>query len=349
MIDIKLLEQLCLCNGISGDEGNVRNLIINEIKDCADDIKTDNLGNLIVFKKGKKSAKSKLMVSAHMDEVGLMVTDITSDGYLKFDEVGGIDRRVLPGKRVCVGRNGLNGVIGVKPIHLTNGDEKTAVPKMSDMYIDIGVESREDALKYVNYGDSINFEGDFKINGKTVVTKALDDRFGCYVLINLIKSEPEYDMYFTFVVQEEVGLRGARPAAFTVNPDFALVIESTTAADVAEVDASHQVCNLSKGATVTVMDRATVYDKEMISAAFELAEKNNIAVQYKRAVAGGNDSGAIHHSRGGVRTLAVSLPSRYIHAPSTAANLDDCESVLKLAKVLSDYIAGGNLAKGKTV
>ena len=288
MIDIKLLEQLCLCNGISGDEGNVRNLIINEIKDCADDIKTDNLGNLIVFKKGKKSAKSKLMVSAHMDEVGLMVTDI-------------------------------------------------------------GAESREDALKYVNYGDGINFEGDFTINGKTVVTKALDDRFGCYVLINLIKSEPEYDMYFTFVVQEEVGLRGARPAAFTVNPDFALVIESTTAADVAEVDASHQVCNLSKGATVTVMDRATVYDKEMISAAFELAEKNNIAVQYKRAVAGGNDSGAIHQSRGGVRTLAVSLPSRYIHAPSTAANLDDCESVLKLAKVLSDYIAGGNLAKGKTV
>lgn len=278
-----------------------------------------------------------------------MVTDITSDGYLKFDEVGGIDRRVLPGKRVCVGRNGFNGVIGVKPIHLTNGDEKTAVPKMSDMYIDIGAESREDALKFVNYGDSINFEGDFKINGKTVVTKALDDRFGCYVLINLIKSEPEYDMYFTFVVQEEVGLRGARPAAFTVNPDFALVIESTTAADVAEVDASHQVCNLSKGATVTVMDRATVYDKEMISAAFELAEKNNIAVQYKRAVAGGNDSGAIHQSRGGVRTLAVSLPSRYIHAPSTAANLDDCESVFKLAKALSDYIAGGNLAKGKTV
>ena len=237
----------------------------------------------------------------------------------------------------------------MKPIHLTNGDEKTAVPKMNDMYIDIGAESREDALKYVNYGDGINFEGDFKINGKTVVTKALDDRFSCYVLINLIKSEPEYDMYFTFVVQEEVGLRGARPAAFTVNPDFALVIESTTAADVAEVDASHQVCNLSKGATVTVMDRATVYDKEMISAAFELAEKNNIAVQYKRAVAGGNDSGAIHQSRGGVRTLAVSLPSRYIHAPSTAANLDDCESVLKLAKVLSDYIAGGNLAKGKTV
>lgn len=349
MIDIKLLEQLCLCNGISGDEGNVRNLIINEIKDCADDIKTDNLGNLIVFKKGKKPAKSKLMVSAHMDEVGLMVTDITSDGYLKFDEVGGIDRRVLPGKRVCVGRNGLNGVIGVKPIHLTNGDEKTAIPKMSDMYIDIGAESREDALKYVNYGDSVNFEGDFKINGRTVVTKALDDRFGCYVLINLIKSEPEYDMYFTFVVQEEVGLRGARPAAFTVNPDFALVIESTTAADVAEVDASHQVCNLSKGGTVTVMDRATVYDKEMISTAFELSEKNNIAIQYKRAVAGGNDSGAIHQSRGGVRTLAVSLPSRYIHAPSTAANLDDCESVFKLAKVLSDYIAGGNLTKGKTV
>ena len=169
MIDIKLLEQLCLCNGISGDEGNVRNLIINEIKDCADDIKTDNLGNLIVFKKGKKSAKSKLMVSAHMDEVGLMVTDITSDGYLKFDEVGGIDRRVLPGKRVCVGRNGLNGVIGVKPIHLTNGDEKTAVPKMNDMYIDIGAESREDAFIFKVVGETTGMYRKSASDNRTVV------------------------------------------------------------------------------------------------------------------------------------------------------------------------------------
>lgn len=173
MIDIKLLEQLCLCNGISGDEGNVRNLIINEIKDCADDIKTDNLGNLIVFKKGKKSAKSKLMVSAHMDEVGLMVTDITSDGYLKFDEVGGIDRRVLPGKRVCVGRNDLNGVIGVKPIHLTNGDEKTAVPKMNDMYIDIGAESREDALKYVNYVTALILRAILRLTAKLLLQRHL--------------------------------------------------------------------------------------------------------------------------------------------------------------------------------
>lgn len=173
MIDIKLLEQLCLCNGISGDEGNVRNLIINEIKDCADDIKTDNLGNLIVFKKGKKSAKSKLMVSAHMDEVGLMVTDITSDGYLKFDEVGGIDRRVLPGKRVCVGRNGLNGVIGVKPIHLTNGDEKTAVPKMNDMYIDIGAESREDALKYETTVTALILRAILRLTAKLLLQRHL--------------------------------------------------------------------------------------------------------------------------------------------------------------------------------
>ena len=349
MIDTNLLKRLCLCNGISGDEKNIRDIIIDEIRDYADEIRVDNLGNLLVYKKGKKPAKSKLMISAHMDEVGLMVTDITSDGYIKFDEVGGIDRRVLPAKRVYIGENKVCGVIGLKPVHLTVGDEKSAIPKMNELYIDIGADSREEALKYVNYGDSINFSSDFKINGRTVVSKALDDRFGCFVLINLIKMQPEYDMYFTFAVQEEVGLRGAKTAAYSVNPDFALVIESTTAADVPEVDSTHQVCNLGHGATVTVMDRCTIYDKELIDAAFEIADKNDINIQYKRAVAGGNDSGVIHQSRGGVRTLAVSLPSRYIHAPSSAANLDDCESVLSLAKLLSDYIAEGNLVKGKEV
>ena len=185
MIDIKLLEQLCLCRLFSLFKHNkVAEIICFNIIGTVFNLVNYKIANIPLITRNTV-AKSKLMVSAHMDEVGLMVTDITSDGYLKFDEVGGIDRRVLPGKRVCVGRNGLNGVIGVKPIHLTNGDEKTAVPKMNDMYIDIGAESREDALKYVSYGDGINFEGDFKINGKTVVTKALDDRFGCYVLINL--------------------------------------------------------------------------------------------------------------------------------------------------------------------
>ena len=289
MPDYKLLEKLCLCNGISGDESSLRELIIEEIKDYADEIKVDNLGNLLVSKKGKNRAVNKLMISAHMDEVGLMVTDITSDGYIKFDEVGGIDRRVLLGKRVTVGNKNINGIIGIKPVHLSKGEEGSSIPEISDMYIDIGADSKENALEYVSYGDSINFVSDYKENEHSIIAKALDDRFGCLVLIEMIKSELEYDMEFTFVVQEEVGLRGAKVAAYTVDPQFALVIETTTAADIPEVDSGRQVCNLGKGAVISVMDRRTIYDKELVKEAFVCADDIGVNAQYKRAVAGGND------------------------------------------------------------
>lgn len=345
MLDIKLLERLCKCDGISGDEEKVRELIIEEVKPYADSISVDNLGNLIVHKQGKNRAKSKLMLSAHMDEVGLMVTDITSDGYLKFDEVGGIDRRVLLGKSVTIGKNNINGVIGVKPIHLCKGEETARIPELSEMYIDIGADSREDALNYIKYGDSINFVSEFTATADSITSKALDDRFGCLVLIELIKSELEYDMDFAFVVQEEVGLRGAKVAAYTVDPEFALVIETTTAADVPEIDENKKVCNLSDGAVISVMDRRTIYDKEMIALAFDCAEKSNIKAQYKRAVAGGNDAGVIHLSRCGVRTLAVSLPCRYLHSPNCVVNKQDCENMLKLVSELAKNIAGGRLSK----
>ena len=200
MIDIALLKKLCLADGISGDEGKVRDIIIEEIKDFAE-YHTDNLGNLIVHKKGKARAKSRLMLSAHMDEVGLMVTDVTSNGYLKFDEVGGIDRRVIVGRQVTVGENKIRGVIGVKPIHLCKGDDSKNISEYSDMYIDIGADSLEEALAVVNYGDSVHFVSEFIENGNTVNVKAIDDRFGCYVLIELIKSELEYDMDFAFGYQ----------------------------------------------------------------------------------------------------------------------------------------------------
>ena len=345
MLDIKLLERLCKCDGISGDEGKVRELIIEEIKPYADSISVDNLGNLIVHKQGKNRAKSRLMLSAHMDEVGLMVTDITSDGYLKFDEVGGIDGRVLLGKSVTVGKNRINGVIGVKPIHLCKGEENARIPELSEMYIDIGADSKEDVLKHIKYGDSINFVSDFTATADSITSKALDDRFGCLVLIELIKRELEYDMDFAFVVQEEVGLRGAKVAAYTVDPEFALVIETTTAADVPEIDENKQVCNLSDGAVISVMDRRTIYDKEMIALAFDCAEKSKIKAQYKRAVAGGNDAGVIHSSRSGVRTLAVSLPCRYLHSPNCVVNKQDCENMLKLVSELAKNIAGGRLSK----
>lgn len=343
MINFDLLERLCICNGISGDEFSIRKLIEYEIKPYADEIKTDNLGNLIVFKKGKNRAKHKLMLSAHMDEVGLMVTDITTDGYLKFDEVGGIDKRILLGKHVTIGNKKLNGVIGIKPIHLTKSDESGSVPAMSDMYIDIGADSADEAKKYVCIGDSVNFLSDFEYNEVTIKSKALDDRFGCYVLIELIKSDLEYDTHFVFCVQEEVGLRGAKVATYTVAPEFAIVVETTTAADVPEVDLDKQVCNLSQGAVISVMDRRTIYDKQLVKTAFDIASEYGISAQYKRAVAGGNDAGIIHQSRGGVRTLAVSLPCRYLHAPSCIVNVADCESTIKIVNELAKVIASGKI------
>lgn len=344
MLDVKLLEKLCTCDGISGDEDNIRKLIVNEIRPYADSIITDNLGNLIVHKSGRKRAKSKLMISAHMDEVGLMVTDITLDGFLKFDEVGGIDRRILPGKCVTVGKNKINGVIGIKPIHLSKGDESSRIPELSEMYIDIGADSSENALENVKIGDSINFVTDFNVGDVVITSKALDDRFGCLVLIEMIKSELEYDTEFVFAVQEEVGLRGAKVAAYTVDPEFALVIETTTASDIAEVDKNKQVCNLSQGAVISVMDRRTIYDKDMVSLAFDCAEKIGVKAQYKCAVAGGNDAGVIHSSRSGVRTLAVSLPCRYLHAPNCVVNKEDCKNMLKLVSKLACLIAGGKLS-----
>ncbi|MBR1482459.1 MAG: M42 family metallopeptidase [Ruminococcus sp.] len=343
MIDYALLQRLCTANGISGDEDSVRELIIREIRDFADDITVDNLGNLLVKKKGRHAPVNKLMLSAHMDEVGLMVVDVTSDGYLKFDEVGGIDRRVVLGQRVVVGKNRIPGVIGIKPVHLTRGEESTAIPEYTEMYIDIGADSREDALNFVRFGDSVCFDSAFRENDYTICGKAIDDRFGCLVLIDLIKSDLAYDTDFAFVVQEEVGLRGAKTAAYTLQPDFALVVETTTAADIPEIDTNRQVCHLGEGAVISVMDRSTIYDKELVHVAMETASEIGVKAQYKRAVAGGNDAGIIHKSNGGVRTLAISLACRYLHAPSCVADKEDCESVLRLVQAMAERVAGGKL------
>lgn len=343
MVDYMLLKKLCTTCGVSGDESAVRELIVGEIKDYADAISIDALGNLLVHKKGRNRPSHKLMLSAHMDEVGFMVIDVTSDGYLKFDEVGGIDRRVAVGKRVLVGKKKLPGVVGIKPVHLTSGDESSAIPEYSDMYIDIGADNREEALQAVAIGDSVYFDSEFIQTSSAVCSKAIDDRFGCLVLIEMIKTDLPYDMDFAFVVQEEIGLRGAKTAAYTLDPEFALVIETTTAADIPEVETSKQVCHLGDGAVISVMDRTTLYDKELVNLAMKTAAEIGVKAQYKRAVAGGNDAGIIHKSRGGVRTLTISLACRYLHAPACIANRDDCESVMRLAHAMAERVAGGTL------
>lgn len=340
MSNLELLKKLCTSNGISGDEKTVRDLIVEEIKDFATEITTDNLGNLIVFKKGKEKAKNKLMISAHMDEVGFIVTDITSDGLLKFDEVGGIDRRVVPGCSVLV--NGkINGVTGIKPIHLCSGDQQKKIPEYGGMYIDIGADNREEAMSVVSLGDSITFNSDYYENDYTIQSKAIDDRAGCFMMIEMIKQDLPYDMYFTFVVQEEVGLRGAKVAAYTVDPDFCIVLEATTAADVPGV--SKQICNMADGAVVGFMDRSTIYDKTLIEKCKSIAQAKNYKLQFKKGIAGGNDAGIIHKSRSGVRTVAISLPCRYLHSQRSMIAKGDIDSVYNLAFDLAVDITGGNI------
>ena len=333
------LESLCNIYAPSGNEEAVRDYILKEISNYCD-AKTDPNGNIIAFKKGKKSALKKVMLDAHMDEVGFIITAITEQGFLRFSTVGGIETEALLSSFVTV--NGINGVIGLKPIHLCGDEEKKQLPKKEDLVIDIGAKTKEDAQRMVSIGDIGTFISSFKYLSKdTIKSKALDDRFGCSALIELLKEESEFDFYATFTVGEEIGLRGATTATYTVNPDFALVLEATTAADIHGSPEDKRVCLMNNGAVISFMDHSTLYPKELFDLAFQTAKEENIKVQTKSAVAGGNNSGAIHLSRGGVKTLAISLPCRYIHSPNSVASVDDMGAVLGLARALKDRLAGG--------
>ncbi len=329
------LKELCLINGASGDESRVRDFIRSKIS--AEEMFTDNLGNLIVFKKGKKRAKNKIMFSAHMDEVGFMIIHINEDGFLSFGEVGGINPSVVLGRGVRL-ESGIPGVIGTKSIHQQSADERKTQPEIKSLYIDIGASSREEAEKYAPLGSYAYFDDDFFEFGDGFIKgKAIDDRAGCLIMMNMINSEPEYDAWYVFTVQEEIGTRGAGTAAFSIAPDIAVVLESTTACDIAGVSGAKKVCKLGKGAVVSYMDNGTIYDRELYDLAMKTASKNKIPVQTKTLIAGGNDSRSIHISRKGVRTCAISVPCRYLHSPSCVIKESDFNAARALAeKMLVD-------------
>lgn len=328
------MRDLCLINGISGDEDKVREYILSKICDKCE-YTVDNLGNIIALKKGKKVPKNKVLLSAHMDEVGLIVKYINDDGSLKVESVGGVDPRVVFGRQVTVGKNNTVGVVGGVAVHNLSGDDRDKAVLFDKLTVDIGVQSREEAEKAVSLGDSVYFKSDYiEFGDGFVKSKAIDDRFGCALMLELIESELEYDTYFTFVVQEEIGLRGAKAASYTVNPDYAIVIEATTAADIPDSEEEKSVCKCGDGTVVSFMDKSTIYNKELYKLAFDTARENNIPCQTKTMIAGGNDAGAIHISRGGVKTMAVSVPCRYIHSPSCVASKDDMENSLELVKLV---------------
>lgn len=340
MADWDLLEKLCEARGVSGREDEVRELIVKEITPFADKIEITPLGSVIAYKSGEKRAKTKLMLAAHMDEVGLTVTHVTDEGLLRISSVGGVDPRVLPGRQVLVGRKAIPGVVGVKPIHVLKKDELEKRVPMEELYLDIGALTKEEAEAAVCPGDEATFVSRFCAQNGTVSSKALDDRAGCALLIGLMKKELKYDAVFAFTVQEEVGSAGAKTAAFAVGPDAAIVVEATTAADVPGTEKGKEVCRLGCGPAISFMDKRTIYDAEYYGMALRAAEKAGVRCQPKQAVAGGNDAGVIHVSRGGVRTVAVSLPCRYLHAPVGVISQGDFHAAAELLALLADKIAG---------
>lgn len=338
MLNNALLKKLCTVPGISGDEGAVREIILEEIRPYADEITIDPLGSILAFKKGRERPAKKLMLSAHMDEVGFIVTYINEDGTLNFDSVGGINDSAAFAKQVLIGENSLPGVVSCQPLHLLKADEKGKNPPIRALRIDIGAENRSEAEKVVHPGDSIIFDSIYENKDGRIISKAIDDRFGCLVLVEMLRSELPYDMHFAFCVQEEVGLRGAAAAAYTVAPDYAIVIEATTAADIPGAEGAKKVCCVGGGAVVSFMDRSTIYDKALYRLAMELGARENIPVQTKSMIAGGNDAGVIHRSRSGVRTIAVSVPCRYLHASESLIAAADAEAVLALVPALAKEI-----------
>lgn len=333
----ELLKNLCNIDGTSGDEAAVRDFVISQINGFCE-WKTDALGNIIVFKKGKNTPAKKVMLDAHTDEVGLIITNITTDGFLKFKVIGGIDTAALLFRKVKI-NGSKSGVISGKPIHLLDKKEAEKLPDKDNLYIDIGANAKEEAENYVNLGDRAVICGEYQIAGDKVISKALDDRIGCAILIKLIKEFDEYDFHASFSVQEELGLRGAKTAAFAINPECAIVLESTTAADIADVEETKTVCALGKGPAVSFMDAATVYDRKLYKAALN----SGVLCQPKKAVAGGNNSGSIHLSGEGVRTIAISVPCRYIHTASSVANFNDIENAYKLALYMLNGICSGEI------
>ena len=326
---MQLLKNLTQTYGPSGRENLIRDIIKNEIEPYVDDVTTDVLGNLIAHKKGDSK---KIMLAAHMDEIGVVATVIDDDGFIRFSSVGGLYNKDLLGRRVCFENNTV-GVIA--------SDENNKDRKITKMYIDIGVNNKEEAEKLVSSGDMAVFCGEFVENENTVISKALDNRAGCYALIETIKNvKSDNDLYFVFTAQEEVGLRGARTSAFSINPDYALAIDVTDSGDTPEK--IKIAVKLNKGAAIKVMDRSVLCDQEIRSTLIELSKTNNIDYQLEVMNDGGTDAGAISLSGCGVKTGGISIPTRYIHSPCEMISKKDLKDCIKLITLFSEFDFGGS-------
>lgn len=331
-----LLKQLTEAVGVSGAEKEVRLLIRDLIADHVDEWSVDTMGNLLATKRGTGEYDMRVLVDAHMDEVGLLVIEIDNNGMLKFVKVGGFDDRALLGKVVQVGPNKVTGVIGARAVHLLKGDEYTKVVKADAMRIDIGAKNKDGAAAKVSVGDYAAFVTPYEevatAGGRTAIGKAFDNRAGCAALIELLRRKPyPFDLIAAFTVQEEIGLRGARVAAFAAQPDVALVLESTPAYDLPNEKDMPTNAALGKGVAVYVMDARTIQDPRLVAHIVRTAEAQGIPYQIRQPGGGGTNTGAIQRGAAGVAAATLAVPGRYAHTPTMMISLDDYDHIVRLA------------------
>ncbi len=329
-----LLKQLTEAIGVSGAEKEVRLLIRDLIADYVDEWSVDAMGNLVAIRRGTGQYDMRVLIDAHMDEVGLLITDIDSGGMLKFTNVGGFDDRALLGKVVQVGPDKITGVIGARAIHLLKSSEYSKVVKMDAMRIDIGAKSKEAASAKVKVGDYAAFVTEYEEldSDRTAIGKAFDNRAGCAALIELLRGERyPFDLVAAFTVQEEVGLRGARVAAFNARADAALVLECTPAYDLPnEKDVSPNVA-MGKGVSVYIMDSRTIQDPRFVAHIMATGDAQGIPYQVRQPGGGGTNTGAIQRAGAGIPAATLAVPGRYAHTPTMMISLDDYHNIVRLA------------------
>lgn len=336
-----LLQRLVDARGVSGNEDQVRKILIEEIGPHVESYHVDSIGNLIVTVPAREGVSDphRVMIAAHMDEVGLMIVHIEKDGVLRFRPVGGVDPRVLPAKRVQVGKEGIPGVIGLKAIHLLTEEERKQPVKYEQMYIDIGAKDQSDAERVVRVGDYASFATRSQVLGRMMMGKAFDDRAGCAVLAEVAKERYEVELVAVFTVQEEVGLRGAQVAAFAVRPEVAFALEGTVCDDLPHKEDITPVTRLGHGPAITVMDRSVISDRRLVDLLIRTAKAEGIPYQIKSPGLGGTDAGAIRLSGEGVPTVPLAVPARYLHTPVSFIHLDDFENTIALMKATLHRLA----------
>lgn len=324
-----LLDKLTSAHGPTGYEGEVRNIIKKEIENYVDDIKVDKMGNIVAHKKGNGP---KIMIAAHMDEVGFIITGYNKDGTLKFRGLGGVNQLAIPSKPVLIGEKKLKGVIGAKAIHLQNAEERKKPFNYSNCCIDIGAKSKDEAMQKVEYGEYAVFDTEYDSFGENLIKgKAFDDRIGCLVIMEILKEKYNCDLYGIFNVQEEVGSRGANISAFNVQPDLAIVLEGTICADMPNIPDNKKATEVNKGPAISIMDKKSIFSNDMVDEIIKCCDENKIPYQRRASIAGGNDAGVIHTVGNGTSKIAaISVPCRYIHSSISVASQKDYLNTVKL-------------------